>query len=310
MSADTDAIDDVLVRARRGTLSESDKRLLRDTLSSSTDSRLLYRAGAVFDRDARVLPDDDQRIERMVRAVQKHQIRAPGGWRSRRAVPAMVVGIVFAAGAVAAIELAQPLGVPNRTAPPTAPAPASSAVTSRSGVRAAPRGEQPLASASTSAERDPLRSAHRAVAPSLRPAESGSTHAVPPETQREPALSATDLFARANRARVAGDGAAAMADYRRLEADYPRSPEAITARLSLGMLYLQQDQAALALAQFRAYRAQSSGSSTAEALWGEAGALRRLGRDSEERAALTELVMSYPGSAYAVGARKRLAGQP
>ncbi|MBN1612587.1 MAG: tetratricopeptide repeat protein [Polyangiaceae bacterium] len=307
MSADSDVIDDVLIRARRGGLSESDKRLLRDALSTSTDSRLLYQAGTVFDRDARVLPDDDQRIERMVRAVQKHQARAPSVWRARRAVPAMAVGILFAAGAVAAFELARPLLEPNRASPPPAPTSVSSSVRPRRSVRVSQPAEPPA---------DTPDSAQSPPPPAPRPPVWSSrgaevlTRAVQPAIRREPALTATQLFAKANRARVAGDSEAAMAGYQRLEAEYPGSPEALTAQLSLGMLYLQHDQPSRALAEFRAYRAHSSGPSAAEALWGEAGALRRLGRNAQERAALGELVARYPGSAYAVGARKRLAGPP
>jgi outer membrane protein assembly factor BamD (BamD/ComL family) len=45
----------------------------------------------------------------------------------------------------------------------------------------------------------------------------------------------------------------------------------------------------------------------AEALWGEEQALQQLGRPSEERAVLEELLQNYPRSAYVAAAEKRLA---
>jgi TolA-binding protein len=98
----------------------------------------------------------------------------------------------------------------------------------------------------------------------------------------------------------------ALGLYGRLQAEYPASPEALAAKISVGMLELQRGQASSALAQFRAYRRANARSLRAEALWGEAEALRALGRSDEERAALDSLLSDHPGSAYAPAARKRL----
>jgi TolA-binding protein len=125
-----------------------------------------------------------------------------------------------------------------------------------------------------------------------------------------PSLSPQALFSAASRARVDGDRAEAIALSRQLVAEFPSSKEAVTTHLSLGMLYLQDGQAAPALEEFRAYRGLGAQGSMAEAIWGESQALRQLGRVAEERAALEELRSSYPQSAYAAAARKRLAALP
>jgi TolA-binding protein len=75
------------------------------------------------------------------------------------------------------------------------------------------------------------------------------------------------------------------------------------------MLLLRQGQAGRALGEFEAYE-RGSGASRAEALWGKAQALQKLGRASDEKAALRELVEKYPHAAYTAAAQKRLAVLP
>ena len=81
-------------------------------------------------------------------------------------------------------------------------------------------------------------------------------------------------------------------------------PEANLAELSLGNLLLQTGDASGALTHFR--RAGSTGALGSEALWGEANALKKLGRSGEERQTLERLLARYPDGAYAKAARKRL----
>jgi TolA-binding protein len=121
---------------------------------------------------------------------------------------------------------------------------------------------------------------------------------------------APELFSSANRARRTGDLAAAVLLYQRLCQDFPRSSEAETAHLTLGVVYLQQHKPGSALEQFRICRASGVGTSLVEALWGEAQALRELGRAAEERAALARIVREFPDSAYVNAARKRLSDLP
>ncbi len=119
--------------------------------------------------------------------------------------------------------------------------------------------------------------------------------------------SAGDLFADANQARVQGDVSQAIAISEQLERTFPNSTEGITTHLSLGVLYQEQGKAALSLQEFKIYRHIGSSALMAEALWGEEQALEQLGRPSEERPVLEELLQNYPRSVYAAAAEKRLA---
>jgi TolA-binding protein len=118
-------------------------------------------------------------------------------------------------------------------------------------------------------------------------------------------LGAAALFGEANKKRLAGDTAGALSRYSELAQRYPQSPEANLAELSLGKLYLASGNADRALESFR--RAEATGGFLAsEALWGQASALRALGRSDDERAAPERLLTQYPKGAYAKAARKRL----
>ena len=77
--------------------------------------------------------------------------------------------------------------------------------------------------------------------------------------------------------------------------------------MSLGVLYLEQGQPDLALQEYKIYRHIGSSLIMAEALWGEEQALQQLGRTSEERAVLDELLRNYPHSVYVAAAEQRLA---
>jgi tetratricopeptide (TPR) repeat protein len=114
------------------------------------------------------------------------------------------------------------------------------------------------------------------------------------------------LFAAANRARVSGQSERAVALYLRLENDFPDSSEALTARLSLGLLLLNAGRPEAALTEFRAYASRGRGTTLAEAYWGQALALRALGRVPEERAVLEKLNREFPDSAYSTPSEKRL----
>jgi TolA-binding protein len=120
-----------------------------------------------------------------------------------------------------------------------------------------------------------------------------------------PSATAAQLFASANLARRARDTDRAIALYERLQQVFPESPEARECSLILGTLQLERAPAA-ALRQFRRYGSETSSAFGADALWGEARALRNLGRTQAERDALSRLVSSFPNAPYADAARHRL----
>jgi tetratricopeptide (TPR) repeat protein len=115
------------------------------------------------------------------------------------------------------------------------------------------------------------------------------------------------MFAAAARARTAGDASEAIRLSKQIEEFFPNSGEGINTHLALGVLYLQQNQAELALQEFATFRRLGSPEAKAEAYFGQAQALRQLGRLEDERIVLEELLQSYPRSAYVAAARIRLA---
>jgi TolA-binding protein len=279
------------------------------------DDELLASAQRAFAAEAPVLAGDEARIERMARLVEKRTRPAADIRRWRYIAQGAVAGIVLAGVAIGAISawwspgepppatLQQPAARPSppelatgapqsggvgELAAPTPPPAASSAA------------GNPSQTSSSNATLAPAAPRHSAAAPAVAPLGSAAAASLPPTT-------ASELFAAANRARVNGDVAEAIALSRRLQSEFPRSTEAVSSHLSLGLLYLQQGQAQAALAEFRLYRGSAGGAGQAEALWGEAKALRQLGRSSEERTALEELLARYPRSAFSGAAQKRLA---
>jgi TolA-binding protein len=279
------------------------------TADNDAMDKFLQRATRGFEADSPVLAGDDKRIERIERAVQRRygkDVRRPA---LRRQVALLAAcGLLMAGAAFAALKWADsPQEPPGRGGP--APVPPKVAPVAPSPA-AVPMDPPALA--------EPVAPAPSVAAPATsggapRPAPSSKASAETPGPLLHapgPLLTAAELFAAASRARVAGDATKAVALSEQLLKQFPSSAEATATRLSLGMLLLQQGQPARALAQFEAYERTAAGQGRAEALWGKAQALQRLGRAEEERAALRELIEKYPQAAYTGAAKKRLAALP
>jgi outer membrane protein assembly factor BamD (BamD/ComL family) len=118
--------------------------------------------------------------------------------------------------------------------------------------------------------------------------------------------SPSELFAAAHQARTQGNALEAIRLSKQIEQFFPNSEEGINSHLTLGVLYLEQDRAALALQEFASFRLVGSPELKAEAYFGQAQALRKLSRFEDERTVLSELVRSYPRSVYVAAARTRL----
>jgi tetratricopeptide (TPR) repeat protein len=119
-------------------------------------------------------------------------------------------------------------------------------------------------------------------------------------------LSASEMFTAAKLARARGDAAEALRLSKQIEEFFPNSPEGIDSHVTLGMLYLDLDQAALALQEFAAFRLIGPPEMKAEAYFGQAQALRKLARYDDERTVLGELIANYARSVYVGAARARL----
>ncbi len=275
----------------------------------TVEERLLRAATRGFELESSVEVDDAARIDRLARQFEKRGRRAARP-PIRRVALGVAAALLLVGTVVGAIQLtvgfspsaspAAPSHAPPREAPP--PPVMAPRATPRA-VPAASAAPSPTPSASA-----PARAAWRAVAPEVRapelPFEPAASEVPPPPAP--PPVSAIELFSAANKARSRGDATSALALYARLQSEYPSAPEALAARISIGMLELQRGRASAALTQFRAYRDAQARSLRAEALWGEAEALRALGRSGEERAVLERLLLDHPASAYAPAARKRL----
>lgn len=330
MSSSNDFLDDLVALSRRGALPDAEQRHLRDGLSASPETSLFHEAGQAFDLEAPVEPGDDELCEQMLLAVQRGRSR-PRLARRRRVFVAVAACILLVGAAAGAFGLSNWMSTRASPQPAAeaardhaqAPTPGH-AVPLRS-VSEAPRPEATDVNAvarfgEPESEHAPkgivagARSYHRpAIAPSsasrpeiatAAPPSTANFDAVPAANPPAAALSASQLFAAANAARVRGDVPSTLALYEALETNFPASSEASSAHLSLGMLYLRQRQPERALQSFQL--AAGNAPASAEVLWGEAQALRQLGRSQEEKDALSELLKRHPEAAYAAAARKRL----
>ena len=335
MSAERQSVDDLSALARRGRLSGAEQERLQEQLKAAFETRLLFEAGRLFDREALVATGDEKRIERIARRVQPSSGVMGRARQFRQIAQAMAVGTLLAGMAIGASDLWQAHRAPTQAGPAQAPRaalvdhaqvvgsahtelrsppPASSALSGPAGARmpfapsARPQLDHPEASSAARAfgsEPSELSSLASPV-PSAAVPVAGFAEVAP----EAPRANAVQLFSSANRARVNGDLATALSLYQRLCRDFPSSSEALTAHLSLGMAYLQHSNPEAALEQFRICREAAANASRVDALWGEAQALRALSRSRDERATLERIVREYPASADSNAARKRLLDLP
>jgi hypothetical protein len=116
---------------------------------------------------------------------------------------------------------------------------------------------------------------------------------------------ALSLLRAAREMNARGDVPGAAAAYRALLARHPSTPEAVAGELAYGELQLGPlGDAAGALRTFERYLAHG-GSLAEEASYGRIRALRALGRDDEERAAIEAFLRTYPDGAVAASLRLR-----
>lgn len=298
--------EELLEREARGTLTDDERARLDAHLASCATCRFerLARADFLVEMEAgtatevllRSLPPERGHGESSLRPSQRAVLPRRLGLRVGPALVAALVSAGAAAGVVAgAARLGglQVLLTGTSGADQSAPLAASGMASTR-GARTVVC--PPVVAAAPSAVPESAPSARAPVsAPSSRNAK------VPG------AATAAALFADANAARRRGDYAMAIRLYREVEASFPTSREAATARAVLGSVLLDRGDAAAALRHFDEYLADGGGAVREEALVGRATALGRLGRASEEAAAWSALLDRYPGSVHAERARLRLA---
>ena len=225
-------------------------------------------------------------------------------WRRVVAITAAALGLASGAAALVATQVpnvSRTLDVTARPSTPTTPKQQHDRGRGTAAARPQTAPPQPSLSAL------PLQSVPAETAPvqaSERPTSAASR--ADALRKNDDALSAAQLFSDANQARRASNPARATELYRLLQRKFPRSQEAQLSLVTLGSLQLNGGNAGGALATFNRYLSHGGRSLEAEALYGKAQALRRLGRTSEERGVWERLLARYPGSGYAPQARERL----
>ena len=289
-----DSIEDLSALSRRGELDPAERRRLELTLASSSEARLLHRAGLELDEGGSMLPGDDALAERVKRRVMARVLPvAPA--RRRRLLP---WGVAAAVACVTVAAAATVVGYrPLRALFSTSAAPAPQQQRERAArTTAVPVAPQVV----PSAEAKPSDSGVPVVS-TLAPA------AAPKAVAALDASSPGELFASAASARRRGKAQEAMLLYDALQSRFPASAEANAADMALGMLRLQRGSARSALDHFTRYLSRNQRAELVpDALWGKAQALSSLGRVAEARRSYQSLLERYPDSTYAAAARSKL----
>lgn len=302
--------DDLLLAARRGSLTTQDEARLDVHLQRCSRCRATLAAGRAFDAVLGAHPGDDAIAMRIAAQVTQRPARR---WLAYVATGSLL--LLSGSVAVAAVgrETLQRWFSPT---PEQSAAPVASAPEVRGAEPRRPNAPTPMAGAPEAASTAPAGATSDVTSPRSAPSTAAPNTAAPNTAIRvspppsEPGAGAAELFANANALRTQGQAAEAERRYLTLQARYPSSTEARVSLVSLARLELGS-RPAQALRHFDAYLTQKAHTTlTEEALFGRASALGRLGRTDEERRAWRQLVERYPGSVYAERAKSRLATTP
>lgn len=283
-----DSVEDLIALSRRSELDAAERRRLELTLASSSEARLLHRAGLELDEAGSILPGDDALAERVKRRVMARVLPAAPA-RRRRFVPWAIAAAVACVALAASGTVAGYRPLRGMFSTPAAPPPPARL------HQMAPRAPVVAPPAALAAE-----GAKASSAPAPAPVSAKSAPVVD-------ASSAGQLFANAASARRRGKAQEAMLLYDALQSRFPASAEANAADMALGMLRLQRGSSRSALEHFTRYLARNPRAELAcDALWGKAQALSGLARGAEARRSYQSLLERCPDSTYAAAARSKL----
>ena len=298
MIAGDECRGELLGQSRRGALTDAGRLAFDAHLAACASCRLAREVLADFDQVDVVDIRDGARVRALVDTARRLKAgsTAPGRPRSQRrlrAAAAAAALIVCGGSASAAVWLwRRPAPLPATVAQ----APVGATVeTTRPPSRAPVAAPAPIAALAETP----------AVAPPVARHRLAARAAVAPGDAR---ASAAALLADAGRARGEGQIERAVSLYRRLQREFPGTPEALVSAVPLGRLLLDGGAARPALAAFDGYlRDAPGGPLVAEALYGKGRALELLGDGAQERQTWERLITDHAGSVYVPHARRRLA---
>lgn len=328
---------DLVARERRGELSGNGALALRAHLSECSSCRLARQVFVDFDEVSGVDLRDGVRIEKMSVAARRwgHQARRPRArlWPRLLGVPGPLRTLAFAAVVLLIGGSASAAMWWFRHPQPSRPQ-----VESLSGRTPAPRGGKhgrvkarpESVEAVAVAEVAPVAALSAPIDVPAQGLPGGARLAIAAAGDAQPAPKARRrierrlvaqagrvaadnggapalLLRQAGEARRAGEAERAVSLYRKLQQDFPRSPEATLSAVSLGALLLDRKLPRAALTQFDGYLVASRGGVLIpEALYGRGRALAALGDRQEERRTWDRLLADFPDSAYGPLAKRRL----
>ena len=313
---------DLLLRARRAAASESDRLALEAHLSMCSSCRMTDSIAREFDAVGHAEVDDAARLARMAAYARRKMGRGrarsglwtrthlPFGRSGRLALAAVLFAGAGLAGTRAFWQLRSELTSYEIPSARIVVSPRAPAGPGRVGAGPVPSvraiDESGLDGATTT--RRQSRSEASSAPAQLCPAAEPSVRSKGSLEARSKLRAVAHLFLEANDARRAGDAPRAIRLYRRLQRQFPGSPEAALASVSLGGLLLDSGSIAAALVQYdRCLASPGQCRLGAEALYGRARALESAGRHTEQVQTWQRLLDEYPRSPYAAHARRQLA---
>jgi TolA-binding protein len=289
--------EDLVARARQGSLSRAEQEALTAALAQSPELRTAYQVGIELDRATAVQAGDDALLARAADAAITRASELTSRTTAAHSVRTIAVAAAIVLTLISATGIATALWTGAMPWPFAKKASAPSDEPAIEVQRATPK---------------PVKVARPAPAPSSLEAQAIPEPAAIPEAtpharKASSVPDAAELFRDANAARRAGDLGRARRLYAALIEQHGSSDEAGLARVSLGKLLLASGDARAAEREFRRYLGAGGGQLEEEALVGQAQSLGRLQRSDEERHAWQRLLAAHPSSVYAAQAQQRIA---
>jgi TolA-binding protein len=320
VTGDDDCPDDRIVLARRGALDDVQWRALMTHVRACAECRSVWLASRAFDGEGCTESEDERLVDRAAMAA----LATVAPSRGRPIFRAAVIVAASLAGAAAMANVGMRIQEHRQAtasraeaavrhaarhersiAAPSAHAPLEPPVPVPSNVEGAPSAEPPSEASSSRLDDAHTKVERTRLVPSAHHRAPVAASVAPPAVADSDAPAAL-LFARATAARRSGRHPDAIAAFRQLQREHPRSQEAVVSLVSLAdLLDGAEPEAALALLD-RYLDSIPGGPLAPEALARKVRLLERLGRGGEAQRSHEELARRFPDWIY--GQRRSPAG--